>query len=136
MAVYVPLPGSKRALLPNSRPAGPVDSSEITTVTVRVRSRGKPQDLAKMAYDLASQPLADRKYLTHDQLENQHGASQDDLDRIEHFAQERRTPERTSRRSSLVHGFASRPSRCVKISLAGPAMQIGISSPDGGRLAP
>jgi kumamolisin len=88
MAVYVPLPGSNRALLPNSRPAGPVDPSEMASVTVRVRSVGNPAALAKIAYDLANTPMADRKYLTHDELENQHGAAQEDLDRIEHFAQE------------------------------------------------
>jgi kumamolisin len=88
MAVYVPLPGSKRTLLPNSRPAGPIDPSEIDSITVRVRSEGDPKALAKKAYDLASTPLAERKYLTHEQLEKQYGASQEDLDKIEHFAQE------------------------------------------------
>src|SRR5215467_7926162 len=88
MAVYVPLPGSKRTLLPNSRPAGPIDPSEIASLTVRVRSAGDPEALAKKAYELANTPLAQRKYLTHDELEKQHGAKQEDLDKIEHFAQE------------------------------------------------
>jgi kumamolisin len=87
MTVYTPLPGSKRALLPNSRLAGPVDPSEIASVTVRVRSAGDPASLAQKAYELAKVPLAMRKYLTHDELERQHGARQDDLDKIEHFAQ-------------------------------------------------
>ena len=86
--VYIPLPGSKRTLLPNSRSAGPINPSEITSVTVRVRSAGDPEELAKKAYDLANTPLADRKYLTHQELEKQHGAKQEDLDKIEHFAQE------------------------------------------------
>jgi hypothetical protein len=73
MAVYVPLPGSKRTLLPNSRPAGPIDPSEIASVTVRVRSAGDPAALAKTAYDLAKTPLAERKYLTREELEQQHG---------------------------------------------------------------
>ena len=47
MAIYVPLPGSKRALLPNSRLAGPVDTSEIASITVRVRSAGDPAALAQ-----------------------------------------------------------------------------------------
>ena len=88
MAVYVPLPGSKRTLLPNSRPAGPIDPSEIASVTVRVRSAGDPAALAKTAYDLANSPLAERKYLTREELEQRHGAAKEDLDRIEHFAQE------------------------------------------------
>ena len=88
MAVYVPLAGSTRTLLPSSRPAGPVDSSEVASLTVRVRSKGDPDALARKAYELASTPLKDRKYLTHEELEEQHGASQDDLDAVEHFAQQ------------------------------------------------
>jgi kumamolisin len=88
MAIYVPLPGSRRVLLPNSRAAGPVDPSAIASVTVRVRSVGDPKALAKKAYELASTPMAERKYLTHEELEKHHGASQEDLDMIEHFAQE------------------------------------------------
>jgi kumamolisin len=85
---YVGLPGSKRTLLPNSRPAGPIDPSEITSVTVRVRSTGNKDTRAKKAYDLANMPLAKRKYLTREQLEKQFGASQADLDKVEHLAQE------------------------------------------------
>src|SRR5271154_6890797 len=88
MALYVPLPGSKRALLPNSRLAGPIDPSEIASVTVRVRSAGDPASLAQKAYELATTRMADRRYLTHEELEQQHGAKQEDLDKIEHFAQE------------------------------------------------
>ena len=53
MSVYVPLAGSARNLLPNSRPAGPIDPSEIDSITVRVRSAGDPQALEKRAYELA-----------------------------------------------------------------------------------
>ena len=60
MALYVPLPGSQRALLPNSRLAGPVDPSEIASVTVRVRSAGDPASLAQKAYALAKMPMAAR----------------------------------------------------------------------------
>jgi kumamolisin len=88
MSVYVPLPGSKRTPLANSRPAGPIDPSEIASVTVRLRSTGDPQALAKKVYDLANTPMAERNYLTHEELEKQHGAREEDLDKIEHFAQE------------------------------------------------
>jgi kumamolisin len=88
MTSYVPLPGSKRNLLSHSQAAGRVDPAEITSLTVRVRSAGDPEALAKKAYELAATPLAERKYLTHDELEKQHGAAQQDLDKIEHFAQQ------------------------------------------------
>jgi kumamolisin len=68
--------------------AGPINPSEIASVTVRLRSAADPKALAKKAYDLASTPMAERKYLTYEELENQHGAKQEDLDKIEHFAQE------------------------------------------------
>lgn len=87
MSVYVPIGGTTRALLPNSHAAGPVDPNEITSVTVRLRSRGDPAALAAKAYEIASKPLAQRQYLTHAQLEQQHGADPADLDTIEHFAQ-------------------------------------------------
>jgi kumamolisin len=72
--------------LPKSRPAGAVDPSEIASLTLRVRSKADPAALARKAYELASQPLAKRKYLTHDELAKLHGASQEDLDTIENFA--------------------------------------------------
>ena len=87
MVAYVPLPGSKRSLMPNSRPAGPIDPAEIISVTVRVRSAEKAEDLAQKTYELASTPIAKRKYLTYDELEKVHGATREDLDKIEHFAQ-------------------------------------------------
>ena len=88
MAVYVTLPGSRKSLLANSRPAGPVDPSEIASVTVRVRSSSDTGALAKRVYEQASQPLANRKYLTREELAAQHGASKEDLDKIEAFAQQ------------------------------------------------
>jgi kumamolisin len=88
MATYVPLPGSKRVLLANSRPAGSVDLSEIASVTVRLRSRGDIGALEKSVYEQASEPLGTRKYLTHQELAEQQGAAKEDLDKVEHFAQE------------------------------------------------
>jgi kumamolisin len=88
MAVYVPLPGSARKLLPNSRPAGPANPSEVSSVTVRVRSTGDSAALVKHVYEQASQPLASRTYLTREELAAQHGSSKEDLDKIEAFAQQ------------------------------------------------
>ena len=49
MTTYVPLPGSHRELMANSRAAGPVDLSEMASITVRVRSVGNFDDLARKA---------------------------------------------------------------------------------------
>jgi kumamolisin len=99
MTSFVPLPGSHRTPLPNSRSAGPVNGADLATVTVRVRSKGDPADLAKLAYDLAGQPVAQRKYLTLAQLEDQHGAAGADLDAIEHYAHDHNL--RVGRRSAV-----------------------------------
>ena len=86
MPAFVTLPGSNRHKRPNSPEIGPVDPAHVSTLTIRVRSEGSLADLEKIAYDLARQPLAKRKYLTHEQLERLHGASQADLDKVERYA--------------------------------------------------
>jgi kumamolisin len=85
---YVPLPGSRRELLPNSRPAGSIDPAEVSSITVRTRSSGKPALLEKQVGDLYAQPLGERAYLSREELAQQHGARPDDLDVIEEFAQQ------------------------------------------------
>ena len=87
MTTYVPIRGSARSLLPNSRAAGPVDASEMASLTIRLRSVGDPSSLIDKAYQLGNTPLGQRQYLTHDQLEAAHGASATDLNTIEQFAQ-------------------------------------------------
>jgi kumamolisin len=88
MAAYVPLPGSQRTLLPSSRPAGPVNPSELASLTVRVRSSGDIKALEESVYEQSARPLKERTYLTREALAEQHGASKQDLDLIEQFAQQ------------------------------------------------
>jgi kumamolisin len=88
MMGYIALPGSKRTLLPNSRPAGPADPSEIADVTVRVRSSGDLEALAKWTSAEAAKPLAEREYLTHEEFVARYGASKQDLDQVEILANE------------------------------------------------
>src|ERR1700742_2308689 len=86
MSVYVPLNGSKRELLPNSHAAGPIDLSEIASLTIRVRSVGDPMDLVQRAHELGRTPVAERRYLTHAELAEQHGAAEADLEAVARFA--------------------------------------------------
>ncbi|MEP6549046.1 MAG: S53 family peptidase [Gammaproteobacteria bacterium] len=88
MAAHTPLPGSARVLLPNSRPAGPADSSEITSITVRLRSMGDVDELEKMVQKQSRQPLSSRRYLKREDFAKKHGASAADLDLIEDLAHE------------------------------------------------
>lgn len=80
------VPGSARTLLPESRPAGPVDRSEVITLTVRVRSRGDVADLARRAEAQATKPVAERTYLTRQELADGYGADPADLDKVEAVA--------------------------------------------------
>jgi len=89
MTVHVPhvlLPGSARQLLPDSRPAGPVDSSEIASITVRVRSAGDVGELEKRVQTQSREPLAKRKYLKREEFARKYGARAADFDLIEQTA--------------------------------------------------
>ncbi len=88
MATFVPLVGSKRTLLSNSRPVGSVDKTEITSLTIHVRSSGDLRELESQVYDQSILPLDERRYLTHADFETQYGASSADMDLIEKLAQE------------------------------------------------
>jgi kumamolisin len=86
MAAHVTLPGSSRQLLPDSRPAGPVDPSEIVSITVRVRSRGDLGQLARTALAESVKAPAERTYLSRRQLADDYGADPADLDKVEAVA--------------------------------------------------
>jgi kumamolisin len=86
MAEYLPLPGSERTLLPDSRPAGTIDPSELASITVRVRPRDGAEDLEQHVLGEATKPVSERQYLTRQELAEQNGASETDLDMIEQYA--------------------------------------------------
>lgn len=88
MATYIPLPGSRRTLLPNSRPAGPIDKSESASLTLRIRGTGDLGALEKVVYEQGNRPLAQRTYLSREEYAQKHGASAADLDLIEQHAQQ------------------------------------------------
>jgi kumamolisin len=75
-------------LLAKSRAAGPVNSAEITSITVRTRATGKPADLEKTVKEIYEQPLGKRTYLSRNELAQSHGAIKEDLDAIEQFARQ------------------------------------------------
>jgi kumamolisin len=87
MAVYVTLPGSNRLPMAKSTVAGPVDRSQIASITVRVRSAGDVKQLEKTINDQSKLPLKDRNYVTREELAKSHGAKPEDLDLVEQIAQ-------------------------------------------------
>jgi kumamolisin len=109
MATQVTLQGSKRALLANSRSAGPVDPKEIISLTVRTRSIGDLAALERRVKQQSSQPLAQRTYLTRAELAAGHGAKAEDLDLVEQFAHQHNL--------MVVHRSAAERSIVLKGSL-------------------
>jgi kumamolisin len=103
MPKYVALPGSRRTLLPQSRAAGPVDPSEIDTLTVRLRSAGDSEALEKRVYEEAQKPVKDRQYLSRAEVTALDGANPADLDRVEDAA----------RRHNLMVVSRSAPDRTI-----------------------
>jgi kumamolisin len=85
---YVPLPGSERTLLPNSRPAGSIDPSQTASLTVQVRPAGPVEALEKTVQDIYAKPVGEREYLSRSELAAKHGARPEDLDAVEAFAAE------------------------------------------------
>src|SRR6476660_5800089 len=85
---FVPLAGSRHVALPDSRPAGPVDESQISSITVRTRPAVGTAVLEKQIADMYAQPISQRSYLSRDELGQMQGASAEDLDAVEQYAQE------------------------------------------------
>src|SRR5215470_6824921 len=84
---FVPLPGSQRQLVAHSRPAGPVDGSEIASITVRTRPAKDMAELEKHVREMSARPLSKRKYMTHEEVAESFGANPSDLDAIEQYGQ-------------------------------------------------
>ena len=78
----VALPGSKRVPMSEAWRLGPVPDDERFEVTVRVR-RHAPIDATSDAFIA---PMAERRYVKHDDYAALHGATQADLDRVVAFA--------------------------------------------------
>ena len=82
---HVALVGSERSPMAGAREVGPANPDERLEVSVRLWSRaGKKPALSAEAL---AQPLEQRKLLTRDQLEKQHGADPASIRQIEAFAQ-------------------------------------------------
>ena len=101
---FVPLRGSHRELLPESRPAGSIDPTEVVSITVRTRSTGDVADLERRVRDMYSQPLDQRRYLSRPELAQTYGAGADDLDAVERYAQQHNlvVSERNAAQRSVV----------------------------------
>jgi kumamolisin len=81
------IPGSERTPLRDARSLGPVQADQQIEVTVRLRAA---QDRATLGAQTmaADQPSATRQYMTREEFARSHGASADDIAKIETFAKQ------------------------------------------------
>ena len=85
MKKRISIAGSERTPLPGAKVVGAVDPSQRIEITLQVR-RKKGADLDSAVDKIASQGLADRKYLSRAELASQAGADPNDLAAISAFA--------------------------------------------------
>lgn len=85
MKKRVNIPGSDRTPLPGAKVVGAVDPDERIEITLQTR-RKKGADLDTVVSTIASQGLADRKYLSRTELANQAGSDTADIAKIDQFA--------------------------------------------------
>ena len=83
----MPLSGTEKPRLAGTRPLGKVNPQERISVTVLVRPRAPLPSARQPAFQqLLTAPVADRSYLSREELTARHGADPADLIRIEAFA--------------------------------------------------
>ena len=108
----VPLAGSERAALPGSKVIASANPDEVIRVTLRLRRR-TPLKLAEIQKQ-GAQPAHEREHISHEEYEQKHGASAEDISKIEEFAHQHRlavaeadTARRTVVLSGTVGAFSS-----------------------------
>ncbi len=82
----VVLPGSERQAVQNAQDNGAVNPEQEAEVSVHLRSRTSDADFDKLLNETAAQPIAQRKYLSREELAELRGATQEDADRVADFA--------------------------------------------------
>src|SRR5262245_50719293 len=116
----IPIPGSERSPVPGARTVGTPDPNERIEVTVVVRRRSSSKGLTSVK-DIGSRMPRERQYLSREEFEAAHGASQDDLARVEQFAHEHDlsvVEVSPVRRSVVLSGTAASLSNAFGVYLA------------------
>jgi kumamolisin len=112
----VPVPGSERAPLPGARAVGPVAANERFEVTLRVR----PRSPIPSAAALGGQAPTKRQYLSREEYAAAHGASAEDIAKVEQFAQSHGlavVEASNARRSVVLSGTAAAFSAAFNVKL-------------------
>ncbi len=118
-AKKVQLTGSHRPPMPKSKLIGPVHPEERVEVTVRLRPRA-PLSAAEQAASIAARSPKKRRYLTREQLADAHGATAEDVARVEAFAKAHKlavVETSVPRRSVILSGRAADISAAFGVTL-------------------
>lgn len=86
MTRFVSLPGSRRVVRAGSKSIGPVDKSEVATITILLRSKGDRKKLEQWALEQSEKPINEQSRISKAELAANFGASAEDLDKVERYA--------------------------------------------------
>jgi kumamolisin len=114
----VPIAGSERAALPGSRVIASAKPDEVIQVTMRLRPR-TPLNSAELMRK-GAQPAHERQHLTHEEYLQRHGASPDDILKIEDFAHQHHlaiAETDLGRRTMIVSGTVSAFNKAFDVEL-------------------
>jgi len=88
-AKFVPLAGSARTAPRGSRAFTKQDDEQVIDVTLRIRPKRPSAELDKLVAKLGRQLPGKRRYLTREELVAAHGASDEDVMKVERFAHDK-----------------------------------------------
>ena len=117
----VPLPGSERVIPPGSQASGEIDLNETMRVTIVLRPR--PSSASRMASaveEMGTLLPRDRHYPTREEFAAEHGATAEDIARVEAFARDYGldiVEESPARRSVVLMGTVGLFARAFGIEL-------------------
>lgn len=113
-----PLSGSERAAIPGSQAVAPANPEEIIQVSLRVKTRN-PLNPAEL-HQNGNLSIGDRRPLSREDYEKNHGAHPDDLSKVEQFARDNRlsvVESDPARRAVILRGTVAAFSSAFNVEL-------------------
>jgi len=84
----VPVPDSELVHLPGAVPVAPANPNEVAEVTLLVRGKSTDDEIQTLLEREGQRRIRERRYLTPDQFALNHGATEADILKVLHFANE------------------------------------------------
>src|SRR6185312_13742336 len=86
----IALAGSERAPVLSAEDQGPVDPHQEAEVTVYLKSKRPEADIERFVDQLSEEPIAERKYMSRQQLAEWEAPAPEDITKVEAFASQYR----------------------------------------------